>query len=377
MRRLLIHLGNIGHLIVKELRSIRADPVMLLLVVYAFSVAVYTVATGVKLEARDLTIGVVDEDRSELSRTLLGAFGPPLFKVARVIPASAIDAEMDAGRLVFVLEIPPNFQADLMAGRRTGLQLNIDATAMTQAGNGSVYIQQIIAQEIARATAGREATSTTPVDVVVRARFNPNLDSGWFSSVMQILNNVTLLTIVLTGAALIREREQGTVEHLLVMPVTAVEIMLAKMAANGLVILVAALASLTLVVEWWLGVPVAGSLALFAFGAAIYAFTVAALGILLGTLATTMGQFGLLAIPVFVVTQLLSGATTPMESMPVWLQWTMRLISPTPHFVALAQGVLYRGAGLDVVWPEIAKIVAIGGAYFAFALVRFRKVIFA
>ena len=377
MRRLLIHLGNIGHLIVKELRSIRADPVMLLLVAYAFSVAVYTVATGVKLEARDLTIGVVDEDRSELSRTLLGAFGPPLFKVARVIPASEIDAEMDSGRLVFVLEIPPNFQADLMAGRRTGLQLNTDATAMTQAGNGSVYIQQIIAQEIARATAGRETTASTPVNVVVRARFNPNLDSGWFSSVMQILNNVTLLTIVLTGAALIREREQGTVEHLLVMPVTPVEIMLAKMAANGLVILIAALASLTLVVEWWLGVPVAGSLVLFAFGAALYAFTVAALGILLGTLATTMGQFGLLAIPVFVVTQLLSGATTPMESMPLWLQWTMRVISPTPHFVAFSQGVLYRGAGLDVVWPEIAKIVAIGGAYFAFALARFRKVIFA
>jgi ABC-2 type transport system permease protein len=378
MAALVIHLENILRLVVKELRSLRADPVMLVLLVYTFTIAVYTVATGVKLEARDLTIGIVDEDQSEFSRSLLGAFGPPLFKVSKRIAANDIDAEMNSGRLVFVLEIPPRFQADLLAGRQTAVQLNIDATAMTQAGNGTVYIQQIILQEIANRQAGREMTATgLPINLVVRARFNPNLDSGWFSSVMQVLNNVTLLTIILTGAALIREREQGTVEHLLVMPVTAVEIMLAKMVANALVILVAAVASLVLIVEWALGVPIAGSLMLFVFGTAIYAFCVAALGIMLGTLATTMGQFGLLAIPVFVVTQLLSGATTPMESMPIWLQWTMRISSPTPHFVAFSQGVLYRGAGLDVVWSEIVKIVAIGTAYFAFALSRFRKVIFA
>jgi ABC-2 type transport system permease protein len=377
MAALVIHLQNILRLVVKELRSLRADPIMLVLVAYTFSIAVYTVATGVKLEARDLTIGIVDEDQSEFSRSLLGAFNPPLFKVSKRIVASEIDAEMNSGRLVFVLEIPPKFQADLLARRQTALQLNIDATAMTQAGNGAVYIQQIIAQEIANRQAGRETATALPINLVVRARFNPNLDSGWFSSVMQVLNNVTLLTIILTGAALIREREQGTVEHLLVMPVTPVEIMLAKMVANALVILVAAVASLVLVVEWALGVPITGSLLLFVLGTAIYAFAVAALGILLGTLATTMGQFGLLAIPVFVVTQLLSGATTPMESMPIWLQWIMRIFSPTPHFVAFSQGVLYRGAGLDVVWPEIAKIIAIGAAYFAFALARFRKVIFA
>jgi len=377
MAALVTHLQNILRLVVKELRSLRADPMMLVLVVYTFSIAVYTVATGVNLEARDLTIGIVDEDQSEFSRTLLGAFNPPLFKVSRRITAHEIDADMDSGRLVFVLEIPPNFQADLLAGRPTSLQLNIDATAMTQAGNGAVYIQQIIAQEIAQRKAGRETTTSTPINLVVRARFNPNLESGWFSSVMQILNNITLLTIVLTGAALIREREQGTVEHLLVMPIRPVEIMLAKMVANALVILVAAVASLVAIVEWALGVPIAGSLLLFVAGAAIYAFAVAALGIMLGTLATTMGQFGLLAIPVFVVTQLMSGATTPMESMPIWLQWIMQTLSPTPHFVAFSQGVLYRGAGLDIVWPEIVKIIAIGAAYFAFSLARFRKVIFA
>jgi len=134
--------------------------------------------------------------------------------------------------------------------------------------------------------------------------------------------------------------------------------------------------SLLLVVQWWLKVPIAGSILLFLGGSAFYVFTVAALGILLGTVAATMGQFGLLAIPVLLVMMLLSGGTTPMESMPVWLQYLMNVISPTPHFVIFAQDVLYRGAGLSIVWPEILALTLIGSVYFGFALYRFRRVIF-
>ncbi len=373
---LLTHLVNVYRLAVKELRSIRADPMMLLLVAYTFTAAVYTVATGASTEARDLTVGVVDEDRSDLSHRLLDALNPPLFKRAVLITANEIDANMDDGRLIFVLEIPPRFQSDLLAGRQTSLQLNVDATAMAQAGNGAVYIQSIIVQEVAKFQAGREGTLSTPVNVVIRAKFNPNLYSSWFSSVMQVVNNVTMLTVILTGAALIREREQGTVEHLLVMPVVPAEIMLSKIIANGLVILIAAGLSLALVVELLLQVPVAGSLTLFLAGATLYAFSVAALGILLATQTTTMGQFALLAIPVLLVMQLLSGTATPMESMPVWLQYVMRITCPTPHFVAFSQAVLFRGADLAIVWPLLLAIAAIGSVYFAFALNRFRRVIF-
>jgi ABC-2 type transport system permease protein len=373
---LLGHLFNVYCLVVKELRSIRADPVMLLLVAYAFSIAVYTVATGASTEAKDLTVGVVDEDRSDLSRRLLDALNPPLIKRSVLIAANEIDANMDAGRLVFVLEIPPRFQIDLLSGRQASLQLNVDATAMTQAGNGAVYIQNIIAQEVANFLAGREGVTSSPVNVVIRAKFNPNLYSSWFTSVMQVINSVTMLTVILTGAALIREREQGTVEHLLVMPVVPTEIMLAKIIANALVIVIAAGLSLSLVVEWWLDVPIAGSLTLFLGGAALYALTVAALGILLGTVASSMGQFGLLAIPVLLSMQLLSGSSTPMESMPVWLQYAMRIISPTPHFVAFSQAVLFRSADLAIAWPLLVAIAVIGSVYFAFALHRFRRVIF-
>jgi ABC-2 type transport system permease protein len=368
------HIQNVYRLVIKELRSIRADPMMLVLVAYAFSVAVYMVATGASTEARDLTIGVVDEDQSDLSGRLLGALNPPLIKRAVVITANEIDPNMDDGRLVFVLEIPPRFEQDLLARRQASLQLNIDATAMSQAGNGAVYIESIIAQEVAKFLTGTEVAVPTPVSVVINAKFNPNLYTSWFSSVMQVINNITMLAVILTGAALIREREQGTVEHLLVMPLVPAEIMLAKIIANGLVILIAAALSLSFVIQWWLRVPIAGSLSLFLAGGALYAFTVAALGILLGTQTSSMGQFGLLAIPVLVVMQLLSGGATPMESMPVWLQHV--IVSPTPHFVAFSQAVLYRGADLSIVWPWLVAMAAIGSVYFAFSLHRFRRVIF-
>jgi ABC-2 type transport system permease protein len=371
------HLVNIYHLTVKELRSILADPLMLVLVLYTFSVAVYTVATGASTEAKDLIVGVVDEDQSDLSHRLLDVLkNPPLFKRSVLITANEIDANMNDGRLIFVLEIPTNFQSDLLAGRQASLQLNVDATAMAQAGNGAVFIETTLVQELAKFQTGREGGVSTPVNVVIRAKFNPNLYAKWFSSVMQVVNSITMLAVILTGAALIRERERGTVEHLLVMPVVPAEIMLSKIVANGLVILIAAGLSLSLVVHELLKVPIAGSLTLFLAGATLYTLTVAALGILLGTIATTMGQFALLAAPVLLVMQLLSGGATPMESMPIWLQHVMRIISPTPHFVAFSQAVLYRGAGLDIVWPELAAMAVIGSIYFAFALSRFRRVIF-
>jgi ABC-2 type transport system permease protein len=370
------HCANIFRLVIKELRSIRADPTMLVLLVYAFTISVNTVATGAVTEATNLSVGIVDEDGSDLSRQIASGLPPPTFQPAVQISAKQIDEKMDHGDLLFVVEIPPNFESDLRAKRKTGLQINIDATAVAQAGNGANYLRAAISNEIQRFLSGKTADQAAPINLVVRAEFNPNLKTSWFTAMTQVINQITLLTVILTGAALIREREQGTVEHLLVMPVVPSEIMLAKMFANALVILVAAMFSLQFVVHWWIGSPINGSLLLFLLGAAIYSLVVAALGILLGTLATTMGQFGLLAMPVLMVTQLLSGSSTPMESMPLWLQYTMRTISPTPHFVSFAQAVLFRGADFPLVWRPLLAMVIIGVVYFSVAMVRFRKVIF-
>jgi ABC-2 type transport system permease protein len=371
-----LHLANIYRLMIKELRGIRSDPIMLLLVAYSFTVAIYAAATGASTEATNLSVGIVDEDHSDLSRQIADGLTPPTFKPAVQITPGEIDSSMNSQRFLFVIEIPPKFQEDILAGRQASAQIDVDATASAQAFNGMTYIQNVIQNYVVEFVSRREGLPGTPVKMITRAKFNPNFKSSWFTSVMQIISNLTMITVILTGAALIREREQGTVEHLLVMPVVPAEIMLSKILANGLVVLIATALSLAFVVQWWLQVPIAGSIVLFLGGACIYVFTVAALGIALGTVASTMGQFGLLSIPVLLVMMLLSGSTTPLESMPVWLKYIMMVISPTPHFVIFAQDVLYRGADFSIVWPEVLAMAVIGGVYFGYALHRFRKVIF-
>ena len=370
------HLANIYRLMIKELRGIRSDPIMLALVAYSFTLAIYAVATGASTEATNLSVAIVDEDRSDLSRRIADGLTPPTFQPAVEISAREMDAAMDSARFLYVIEFPPKFEADILAGRQPTVQINIDATAVAQAFNGMTYIQNVILTYVTQLVTGREGLSAAPFKIVTRAMFNPNFKSSWFTAVMQVINHITMLVVILTGAALIREREQGTVEHLLVMPVVPAEIMLSKILANGIVIVAAAGLSLLFVVEWWLQVPIAGSRLLFLGGSCFYVFTVAAIGIVLGTIATTMGQFGLLAIPVLLVMMLLSGSTTPMESMPVWLAHLMNVISPTPHFVVFAQDVLYRGADVSIVWPEILATFVIGSVYFGIALYRFRRVIF-
>jgi ABC-2 type transport system permease protein len=374
---LLTRLKNAYYLCIKELRSIRADYILLVLVAYIFTIAVHTVATGSSTNPKNLTVGVVDEDHSNLSRQFLDVLNrPPLFERSVLINANEIDPIMNAGGMIFVLEIPPRFQEDLLAGRKVSLQLNVDATAMAPAGNGAMYIQTVLTQEIMNYMAGQEMPLPTLANVVIRAKFNPQFYSSWFYAVMQVVNNITMLGVILTGAALIREREHGTVEHLLVMPVAPPEIMWSKIIANCLVILIAANLSLLFVVEQWLAVPIAGSRGLFLVGAMFYAICAATLGILLGTITNTMGQFALLSAPILLVIQNLSGGMTPMEAEPVWMQYLMRIAFPTPNFVDFSQAVLFRGADLPIVWPQLAAMAAIGSVYFAFSLKRFRQVIF-
>jgi ABC-2 type transport system permease protein len=365
-------LSNIYRLGLKELRSLRADPVLLLLIAYVFSFAVYAVATGAKLEVVNASVAYVDLDRSDLSGRIIGAILPPEFDTPKEIAASDVERGMNDGDYVFVLVFPPRFEADVLAGRQPSLQLNVDATAMVQAGNGSVFLQEIIAAEISKFVARDDTETSLPIDLIVTAQFNPNLQSTWFSSVMQVINNVTILSVLLTGAALIREREHGTIEHLLVMPVSPSEIMLAKIWANGLAIIVAAVLSLWLVVQGVLGVPIAGSVTLFVAGTVLYLVSVTGLGILLATFTTSMPQFGLLALPVLVIMNLLSGSTTPMESIPVWLQNVMQ-VAPSTHFVSFAQAILYRGAGFETVWPDMLVMAGLSAAFFSAALLRFRK----
>ncbi len=365
-------LTNIFYLGIKELRSLYRDPVMFIFIIFAFTVMIYLGAKGVAMELHNAPIAVVDEDRSSLSQRIISAFYGPYFKSPEVIDIAEIDTVTDAGIYTFVLDIPPNFQRDVLAGKHPDIQVNVDATQMSQAFIGASYIQNITIGEITAFVHGYRSDTALPIDLIVRMRFNPTLTSVWFGGVMELISMITLLSIILTGAALIREREHGTLEHLLVMPVTPTEIMLSKVWAMGLVVLVATAMSLYLVIVGVLEMPIAGSVPLFLLGTALYLFSTTSLGILLGTVARTMPQLGLLLILFMIPLLLLSGRVTPYESMPQFVQVAMQF-APTSHFVRIAQAILYRGAGFEVVWPDLVANIVIGMVFFLVALALFRK----
>ena len=365
-------LGNILWLGIKELRSFASDVVLVGFVIFAFTWTVYTQATGTSNEVNNASIAFADEDQSPLSRELMNAFYPPRFQRPQSIATSQVEDAMDRGRFMFVVTIPPFFENDLRAGRHPEVQLSIDATAMQQAGIGSGYIKRIINQRIGSFLNRADVDANDPIKLLVRKAFNPNGVSAWFTSVVAIINQLTLLTVVLTGAAVIREREHGTLEHLLVMPLTAFEIAIAKVWANGLVILLATALSLYLIVQMALAVPFNGSHLLWFGGVVLYLFFATALGIFLGTISRSMAQFALLIVLVVLVLQLLSGGSTPVESQPGWLQ-ALTYFLPSRHFVSFSQIIIYRGGGLGAVWRHFAMVGGIGVAFFAYSVARFRK----
>jgi ABC-2 type transport system permease protein len=364
--------ANIFWLGLKELRSFFKDFVLLALVVYAFTLAIMMQARSNSQELYNASMAVVDEDHSALSRRIAGAFMPPMFQRVQYIEERDVTPLMNRGAFTFVIDVPPNFERDALAGRSPSLQIDVDATAMVQAGLGSGYAQQIVSAEIAGFLSHAGGTPPPQVDLVTRVAFNPNVTTAWFTSVMGVINNVTMLAIILAGAAVVREREHGTMDHLLVMPLTPFEIAMSKVWANGLVITIAAGVSLYGVVQGLLHVPIAGSVPLFLGGVAIYLFFATAVGVFLGTVAQSMPQLGLLFMLVYLPMNMLSGANTPLESMPPWLAATVRL-SPSTHFVSFAQAILYRGAGLDVVWREFLATGGIGALFFWLAIRRFRR----
>jgi len=365
-------IANIYRLGIKELWSLWRDPVMLLLIVYGFTFMIYIAGSAMPESLSKVPISIVDEDDSALSVRIISAFHPPQFMLPVKVSLSEVDAGLDAGLFTFSLNIPPDFQRDVLAGHAPAIQLNVDATRITQAFTGTAYVQQIIQGEVIEFVQRYRGNATSPVDLVLRARFNPNLTQAWFGSVMEIMNMITMLSIILAGAALIREREHGTVEHLLVMPVTPGEIMLGKIWSMGLVVLIASAFSLQFIVKGVLGVPIEGSTALFVVLTGLYLFSTTSIGIFMATIARSMPQFGLLMMLVLLPMLMLSGGVTPRESMPVLARNIMEIV-PSTHFVAAAQAILYRGAGVDVVWPQIIALVVIGLIFFIASLMHFRK----
>lgn len=365
-------LRNIWQLTLKEFIGLASDTFMVIFIIYSFSFAVYSQAMGVPQELKNASIAYDDEDRSQLSNRIIDALLPPLFLKPVAIRRDEIDRAMDSARFTFVVAIPPDFERDVVAGRSPALQVLVDATALKQAGLGTSYITKIINQEVTRFIASRSPQTTPSVTAQIRPAFNQSLTGEWFTGTMSMLNNITMLAVLLAGAAVLREREHGTLEHILVMPVQPLQIMASKILSNVIVVVTMIALCIYFMLKGVIGLQVTGSVGLFLVGAVVYLFFAGSLGIFLGTVARSMPQLGLMFILIVLPMNLLSGSNTPVESMPLWMQNAVQ-ISPSTHFVAFAQAILFRGAGLAVVWPQFLIIFAIGALFLTISFVRFRK----
>lgn len=367
-----MRISNIYNLGVKELISLIRDPILVGLILYAFSFSIYNAAQSLPETLHRASLSIVDEDDSQLSKRIIDAFYLPYFTTPTLTTLNKIDERMNSGVDTFSIVIPTKFEKDVLARKRPVIQLNIDATRVSQALTGNEYVQNIIMGEVDAFLKGHRSKNKLPIDIPFRIMFNPELNQRWFGGVMELISSITMLSVILTGAALLREREHGTVEHLLVMPVTPFEIMASKIWSMALVVLITTFFSVQLVIKLLIGMPIEGSLFLFMIGTMLHLFATTSLGIFLGTFARSMAQFALLAMLLLLPMQILSGSVTPRESMPQFIQNIM-LAAPNTHFVLLSQGILYRGAGLDVVWPQFLSLALIGAVLFSISLARFRK----
>lgn len=366
-------LSDIWVLMRKEWRVLLGDKVMIMLLVYAFGFAVYLAGSGQHGSGgiRNASIAIVDLDQSGLAERFAAALRRPYFLPAKHMGESSIDKAMANGEITFALQLPPHFTADLIKGRQPQLELFVDATAMTQAFVGAGYIETVVRDEISDYLRGRIPQSENLPGINIRMRFNQTGDESYFGGLMELAQMITMIGVILTGTAVLREKERGTLEHLLVLPVRASSILLSKIFANVTVMLVCIVLSLYFVVENWLGIPFNGSIPLYLTGAGIYMFSATAIGVFLALAVRSTQEFGLLCLVVVMPMLILSGVMTPIENMP-WFLRAMMSVLPSPHFVKFTADVGFRGADFAIVWPALLKMGGIGLGFTAAAVALFR-----
>ena len=363
----------------KELIQLSRDIPLLIFFIYSFTLAVYITGTGVSAQLKNASLLVYDTDRSLSSRELIHRFRPPYFRLDGEIshPNEGLRL-LDQGKTMVVLDIPPRFHESLTKGQQTHVQIQVDTTNSPQGLSAASYAAQIVGkfgQEAAmkRLSISQDGQHSIPqVRSEHRVWYNPEQKDAWFESTSHILRMTTLFAILLPAAAMVREKERGTVEQLLVSPLTPFQIMFSKVIAMTIVILGAAAVSIFGVIQPILDVPIKGSLFLYFSITVLYAFTTAGIGLFAATLARNQAQVGMMTILVLVPMLLLSGITSPMEAMPEWVQYLM-LLSPLRYYIEITHGIFFKGAGMAVLWDSVLTMVLLGSVMFGFGMWRFRR----
>jgi ABC-2 type transport system permease protein len=376
--RIVVWLRRLRVMTVKEFLQFSRDGALILFMIYAFTADIYLAGSGVRFELSGAAVAVHDDDRSFSSRELIGRFCPPSFAIKGEISGGPEGIDLlDRGQVMLVIDIPPRFRESLLSGAPTTVQVQVDGSNSvlgTFAGSYSTQILDRFGLEAGLKRVGMDANKLETVPNVVeehRVWFNQNQDNRWFMSIAELLNIVTLFAILLPACAMVREKEKGTVEQLLVSPLSAFQIMFPKVLSMSAVILAGTGLSLFVVLKCCFGVPFKGCLVLYFAITLLYIFATAGLGLFISTIARNLGQAGMLTIITYGPMIFLSGAWTPPEAMPDFLRWMM-LLSPLHYYIDASFGVILKGAGLDLLWDSVLGIAVLGGALFGLGMWRLR-----
>lgn len=360
----------------KELLQLFRDAALMVFFLYSFTGDIYLAASGVSMQLKHAAIATLDGDRSFASRELAGRFQPPYFKPVGEAgsPAQAVRL-LDDGEVMAVLDIPPRFNERLLRGEQVSVQLQVDTSNSVLGFLTSSYGAQIVGRyglEVAALREGLGGGVGPRVEADVRVWYNPNQNDAWFMGISELLTVITLFSILLPAAAMVREKERGTIEQLMVTPLSPFQILFPKVIAMTLVILAGCAIALFGVLGPLFQLPMRGSLGAFFLVTALYVFTTAGLGLLAATVARNLAQVGMLTVVILMPMLLLSGAWTPIEAMPPWMRG-LAWISPLHYFLDAAYGILLKGAGLALLWDSVLAMSALGVLVFAVGMRRFAR----
>jgi ABC-2 type transport system permease protein len=366
-------------LMFKELKQLVKDRALFAYTVFIFTLDIVLAAGATSVDLHHAPLAMLDAQQQAAARELAGRFQAPYFDARhRLVDARQASLLLERGEARAVLSVPQHFQEDLALGHQTEVQLLVDTAQATQGFLVASYAQRIVAdfgsQWADRAMLRADIDPARLPEVRAAARYwhNASLDERWFNTVSELLTMLTIAAIVLPAAALVREKERGTIEQLLVAPVAPLQVVLSKVLAMVLVMVAGTAIAVLGVMHAGYGVPFRGSVALFFAVVALFAMACAGVGIVASGFARNSGQMGLIVVLIVVPIIMLSGTWNMIESMPEWLRGLVEL-SPLRHFIVLAYGILIRGASFDVLWPPLLKMLALGASLFAIGVLRFRR----
>ena len=370
---------RIKRMLIKEFIEVFRDPRMkaLIFVVPIMQLLIFSYAAST--DVRHVATAVYDLDNTVASRDLVSRFVKSgYFDVVDTIASDARERELlDRGKVRVVLHLGKGFEGDLLAGRSAPFQMIVDGTDSNTAGIVLGYSNTIV-QQFSQAILARhlerlrgDIRQPGRVKLETRTWFNENLESRTYFVPGVIALMITLLTLLLTSMAIVREKEIGTMEQIMVTPIRPVEFILGKTAPFALISFVD-LVLVTLVGVVWFEIPVRGSFVLLVFATSVYLMTTLGIGLLISTVSLTQQQAMMTTFFFFMPAVLLSGFMFPIANMPVVVQW-LTYFNPMRYAMVILRGIFLKGVGINILWPQIAALAVMGAVTLGLASRRFRK----